>query len=289
MFSLLQEEMASRLSITLSVQLILIALGGVAAFQALMFLGIKKTSPAIASAMPNLAPGFIFIIAACLRFEKLDFKCKYSRTKSFGTIFCLVGAITLSLLQSPPEPINHSQSQEDAYKDWIVGCSCLLGAVLVLSCSTVLQAATMLKFPAPFTLCAVTSTLGAILTASVQVITEGKVDIGQPRIRFQIIFAIVFLGGMVIALCLAFQTWAVLRKGPVMVSMFSPIQTVCSTVLSTIILGQVIKFESIVGMFAMFFGLYMVLWAKKKEGFVLPSADDNQAQSTDEDIESPLL
>jgi hypothetical protein len=31
-----------------------------------MMLGVARTSPAIASAMPNLCPGFIFVIAACL-------------------------------------------------------------------------------------------------------------------------------------------------------------------------------------------------------------------------------
>ena len=37
-------------------------------FQALMLHGMKKTTPAIASAMPNLAPGFIFVVAGCLRY-----------------------------------------------------------------------------------------------------------------------------------------------------------------------------------------------------------------------------
>jgi hypothetical protein len=32
-----------------------------------MLLGVKKTTPAIASAMPNLIPGLIFIVAPCFR------------------------------------------------------------------------------------------------------------------------------------------------------------------------------------------------------------------------------
>jgi hypothetical protein len=38
------------------------------AFQELMLLGNKKTTPAIASAMPNLIPGIIFVVAACFRY-----------------------------------------------------------------------------------------------------------------------------------------------------------------------------------------------------------------------------
>ncbi|XP_020572629.1 WAT1-related protein At5g47470-like [Phalaenopsis equestris] len=297
-----KKKWPSKLSFTLVVQFVLIALGGVTTFQALMFVGIKKTSPAVASAMPNLAPGIIFIIAACIRLEKLDFKCYYTRTKITGTLVCLAGAVALSLLQSPVEPsvsqrssVLPNPSPENAYKDWLIGCSCLLGAVLVLSCSTVLQAATMMEFPAPFSLCAVTSLVAAILTAVVQFITEGKLDFGQPIISIQAIISFVLLGGMLIALCVAFQTWAVLRKGPVMVSMFSPIQTVCSAVLSAIILGQVVRLESLVGMLAMFLGLYMVLWAKEKEGFGVPNAVDQQhptettGHDEEEGIERPLL
>ncbi|KAK8957086.1 WAT1-related protein [Platanthera zijinensis] len=299
-----KKKWPSRLSRTLLVQFILIALGGVTTFQALMFVGINKTSPAIAAAMPNLAPGIIFIIAACLRFEKVDFKCNYTKTKILGTMICLAGAVALSLLQSPVESSDSQKSsQENAYKDWIIGCSCLLGAVLVLSCSTVLQAITMMEFPAPLSLCCATTLIGSILTGAVQFITEGKLDMGQPTISIQAIISFVLLGGMVIALCVAFQTWAVLKKGPVMVSMFSPIQTVCSAILSSIILGQVIQFGSVAGMLAMVFGLYMVLWAKKKEGFALSSiAQDNLTESIDgddgadngdddddQDIERPLL
>jgi hypothetical protein len=41
----------------------------VSIYQVFMMLGVERTSPAIASAMPNLGPGFIFVIAACLRFN----------------------------------------------------------------------------------------------------------------------------------------------------------------------------------------------------------------------------
>ena len=41
----------------------------VSIYQVFMMLGVERTSPAIASAMPNLGPGFIFVIAACLRYK----------------------------------------------------------------------------------------------------------------------------------------------------------------------------------------------------------------------------
>lgn len=47
----------------------LVATCRVTGFQALMLHGMKMTSPAIASAMPNLAPGIIFIVSGCLGYS----------------------------------------------------------------------------------------------------------------------------------------------------------------------------------------------------------------------------
>ncbi|XP_008786952.3 WAT1-related protein At5g47470-like [Phoenix dactylifera] len=305
-----QKRWPSRLTSTLVAQFLLIALGGVTTFQALMMLGIKKTSPAIASAMPNLAPGIIFITAASLGFEKVDMKCLYSRAKILGTLICLSGAMVMGFLQSPSAPSVHASerppppldkglyenkydkdSHENRYGDWIIGFMCLLAAVFVVSCTTILQAATMVHFPAPFTLCVITSLIGAIITAIVQIITEGKLEMGPSTISFTSVMAIVLLGAIVGSICISFQTWAVKKKGPVMVSMFSPISTVCSAILSAIILGQVIKLESLVGMLAMFFGLYMVLWAKNKEGLILSAmaSETSTMRSSVGDLERTLL
>ena len=82
-----------------------------------------------------------------------------------------------------------------------------------------------------------------------------------------------------------YQTWVLEKKGPVLVSLFSPTQTVGSAIFSALFLGRVVQPASILGMVFLFSGLYAVLWAKKKEGHVLPPADRVVA----DDIEKPLL
>nr|XP_010934950.1 WAT1-related protein At5g47470 isoform X2 [Elaeis guineensis] len=259
-------------------------------YQGLLFLGIKKTSPAIASAMPNLAPGFIFIIAACVRFEKFDIRCKYSGIKILGTLVCLSGAIVMSCLQSPSTSpmLTSNKLSLLGNKEWMLGCFYLLSAVVILSCNTVLQAATMVSFPAPLTLCVITATMGSILTAMLQFIVEGKIDAGSSTINVASIIAFVIGGAVVIGACIAFQTWCVNRKGPVLVAIFSPIQTVCSAILSAVLLRQVISLGSLAGIVLMFSGLYMVLWAKNNEGLSLVDAGDDSTQPPG-DIEKPLL
>ncbi|KAM0874302.1 hypothetical protein ACQ4PT_037527 [Festuca glaucescens] len=281
----------SELSNRLVIQFVLLSLGGVTLFQALMLHGMKKTSPAIASAMPNLAPGLIFVVAGCLRFERVDIKCQYTRAKILGTLLCLGGAITMSILQSPAAPPRRRPpdlAAAKSHQDWVVGCLCLLGAVLVLSGTIILQAATMIRFPAPFTLCSVTSLIGAVMTGLFQVTTAGRLSPGTPQTSTEIILSLVFVGGLVSSVCVMFQTWALEKKGPVVVSLFSPTQTVGTAIFSALFLGREVQPASMLGMVFLFSGLYLVLWAKKKEGQVLP-ADRVVAYGTEDDVEKPLL
>ncbi|CAL5086697.1 unnamed protein product [Urochloa decumbens] len=292
-----RKKWPSELTSRLLFQFVVLALGGVTGFQALLLHGMKMTSPAIASAMPNLAPGFIFIISGCLGFERVDLKCRYTRVKILGTVVCLGGAIAMSVLQSPDAPSGHVLLPRSAEREraaaaaasWVAGCLFLLGAVLVLSGTIVMQAATMLHFPAPFTLCAVTSLIGAALTAAFQVATAGRFSPGTPQISLQIVLSLVLVGGVVSSACIMFQTWALEKKGPVMVSMFSPTQTVGTAVFSVLFLGRVMHLGSILGMVFLFSGLYAVLWAKKKEGQVLAAKRKEIDRTVNSDMEKPLL
>ncbi|RRT32762.1 hypothetical protein B296_00052072, partial [Ensete ventricosum] len=232
-------------------------------FQALTLVGIKKASPDIASAMPNLAPGLIFLIAACLRFEKFDACCWYSRAKILGTLVCLTGAMAMCFLQSPSESPSLTSNlsallsmpftlDKAIYSDWMLGCFYLLIGVVFLSCTTVLQVSSF----------------------------------------------IIFLGGVLVGVCVAFQTWCISKKGPVLVAIFSPIQTVSTVVLSAILLGQMItpgrsdgrvsSFCSLAGIVLMFAGLYVVLWAKNNEDLTAVGGNDDP-QPHVEDVEKPLL
>ncbi|CAA7040379.1 unnamed protein product [Microthlaspi erraticum] len=212
-------------------KLVLISLLGVTLFQSLFLQGIKLTSPAMATAMPNLAPGLIFFIAWIVRLEKMNIKCVYSKLKILGTLLCVVGALTMSLMHSAS--IRHNEGDNASIfefdRDRVVGCIYLLGAVFVLSTNVVLQ------------------------------------------------------GGMVSGACVSFNGWAMKKRGPVLVSMFSPFATVISVAFSVLTLGESISLGSVGGMALMFIGLYLVLWAKGKEGF------SHESFESEYDAKKPLL
>lgn len=124
-----------------------------------------------------------------------------------------------------------------------------------------------------------------------------------------------------IGLCTTFQVSSIGRKGPVLVSMFSPFQTVFSAFISFIFFGQwigtgwyvrlcrscvtavgaltfnisIVMFIfgcSLVGIALMFAGLDVVLWAKNREDKMfaeLAVPSDADADATESDIERPFL
>ncbi|KAF6141672.1 hypothetical protein GIB67_001224 [Kingdonia uniflora] len=273
------------MSLKMLSQFVLIAFGGVTMFQVLMLIGIEKTSPAVASAMPNLAPGLIFVIAWALRFENVKLKCIYSRVKILGTLICIAGAITMSFLHTSTAT-RTQLNVTTVNNDKIIGTMCLMVAVIILSFTVVLQASTLVEFPAPLTLCTITAFIGAILTGIVQLIQEQSFQIGSPFLSVAKIAGYSLLGGAMNGACTSFQSWVIQRRGPVFTSTFSPIGTVFAVILSALFLGEAITLGSLFGMFLMFTGLYFVLWAKKKEDFLV---EDIAKTPKDFDVEKPLL
>ncbi|MCL7025351.1 hypothetical protein MKW94_028238 [Papaver nudicaule] len=268
-------------------QLLLISFGGVTLFQSLLLVGVKKTSPAIACAMPNLAPGIIFVIAWALRFEQVNTSCIYSKVKILGTCICVIGAITMSILYAPgaaSESTNPNDEINGEVK--FVGIVCLMTAILVLSCVVVLQAATLGDFPAPMTLCAITSFIGAVLTTILKLVEERGLVMTHSYVRTGDLVGYAILGGIISGACTSFNTWALKTKGPVYVSTFNPIGTVSSVILSALTLGDSIGLGSVSGMIMMFTGLYFVLWAKKKENVVV---SEEAVIPKNYETEKPLL
>ncbi|CAK9173226.1 unnamed protein product [Ilex paraguariensis] len=294
-FLLERSKWPKKFCLKLWIKLVLISFGGVTLFQNLFLKGINLTSPAMATAMPNLAPGFIFVIAWAFRLEKVNLNCMYSKAKIMGTLLCVIGALTMSIMQSTMD--NHTAKEAELSlpsppadnifdKQKIIGCMYLIAAVSVLSSNVVLQASTLIDFPAPISLCAITSLIGVVITGLVQLIQDHKLETGWPLLSARDLLGFSLLAGTISGVCISFNGWAMERRGPVMVSMFSPIGTVISVILSVITLGESITIGSLAGMFLMFSGLYLVLWAKGKEGFSIP--DDNPMEREYE-ASKPLL
>lgn len=122
-------------------------------------------------------------------------------------------------------------------------------------------------------LCAITSLVGVLITVVIHISLYQKLEIGWSYLSVEkliaycvLVSSIQFCGilrsflvhigcilmyvftnvgdeksGTVSGACVSFNGWAMKKRGPVLVSMFSPIGTVCSLVLSVFTLGEPIK------------------------------------------------
>ncbi|RZB56850.1 WAT1-related protein [Glycine soja] len=256
-----------RVSFKLLIQLLSLSLGGVTLFQSLFLQGINLTSPTMGTAMPNLAPGLIFIIAWIFRLEKVNLSCTYSRVKIIGTLLCVLGALAMSILQSistkttsakegkiqllsPPPNVMFGQTQDNRLS-LSLGCNL---HIVKQHCPTV------------------------------QLVEDHEFKPGWPIVSVGDMIAYSLLAGAVSGICLSVNGWALEKRGPVLVSMFSPIGTVCSVLFSVVTLGQTINIGSFAGMFLMFTGFYFVLWAKGTEGYAKGGGLESEY-----DAEKPLL
>ncbi|XP_058778199.1 WAT1-related protein At5g47470-like isoform X1 [Vicia villosa] len=282
-------------SLKFMMQIWFLSFGGLA-FQFFFLKGINLTSPAMGTAMPNLAPGLIFIIAWTFGLEKVNLSNKYSKLKILGTLLCVLGALTMSIMQSISAPatkkeatlLQSSSTPTNLLFDMkkIIGCIYLIISVLILSSSIVLQAFALGDFPAPMSLSAITSLFGGFMTAVVQKFQGDNLKSGLQLVSFGDIIGFSVLAGGVSGISLSFNGWALKKRGPVFVSMFSPIGTVCSVIFSVFTVGDTVNIGSIGGMFLMFIGLYIVLWAKGKEGYGDHGGDSVESEF---DANKPLL
>jgi len=271
-------------SLPLLGQFFLVSLGGVCGFQAFLLMGLRDTSPAFASAMPNLAPAIIFILAWALGMEKVDVMCIRSRAKILGTIICVGGAMAMSFLQGPTlaqlwplwgqsTSVSNTNTvhlvetilQEGDSGNQIRGCIYLISAVIMLSTTMILQVETLKKFPATLSLTSITAILGSIQTAVlVAILDRGIIPTSWIMDRAGIL-TVLAAGIIFNVMAFPLQLWCLQKRGPVFVTVFSPVSTVCSAILSSIVLGDTLRLGSLMGVILIFIGLYLFLWGKSQD------------------------
>ncbi|KAH9331638.1 hypothetical protein KI387_003746, partial [Taxus chinensis] len=243
------KDKRSKMSLGLLAQVLVISLTGVSAYQVMLLTGINDTSPPFGTAMTNLIPAIIFLMAWAFGMEKVDVKRAPSQLKIVGTVICVGGAMTMSFLRGPVllHKGSHSHNplnimlrfvQEGDSAKRITGCICLMAAALSFSFSMILQAKALKKFPAPFSLTAMTTFFGSVETAILIIILDKGINKTSWTLDSGGILTVLFGGVIRHAFAYALQLWCVQKRGPVFVAIFNPISTVCSTILSSMFLGK---------------------------------------------------
>ncbi|XP_074271889.1 WAT1-related protein At4g30420-like [Silene latifolia] len=288
---------------------LLIFLIGAVLNQFLYYQGLYMTSSSIATATSNLVPAVTFLFAAVLRLEKVDVARLSSIAKITGTIFCVGGAVSITLLRGPKILNSEHSSQltdlpdlqvsESSDQTWLLGCLILMASMCCWSAWLILQAEVTRCYPDPLSLSAWMSLMAAIQAAVIALFTER--DPAAWNLTSPLELSSCFFSGIVgSGVTFFIQAWCISKKGPFFSSMFTPLATIITTVLACIFLHEQLYIGSLLGAVGVIIGLYIVLWGKAQEAQgntdlkpvknpTTCSVTEEQTRLLDNDLEHPLL
>ncbi|KAL0335391.1 UNVERIFIED_CONTAM: WAT1-related protein [Sesamum radiatum] len=239
------------------------------------FVGLKNSTPTIACALTNINPAVTFIMALPFRLEKLGMKSKAGQAKILGTILCVGGALLLSFYHGSVVNIGESSihwnyAQKTGTNNSLNHVNLILGPFLLIVSAVswavwlIIQTRVSQRYAAPYS-----SSALMCLMASIQCVIVGfSFDHNlsawslNPSIR---IVSSVYAGIVCSALAFCLMSWCIERKGPLYVSVFSPLLLVIVAVLSWALLEEKLYVGTVAGSVLIVLGLYGVLWGKNRE------------------------
>ncbi|KAM7481827.1 hypothetical protein LguiB_006410 [Lonicera macranthoides] len=276
----LERKTRPKMTPSIFFQIFLCSIFGVTMNQITYFIGLKNSTPTIACALSNLLPAVTFLLAVPFRLESVGIKSRVGQAKLMGTLVCVGGAMLLSFYHGPELYIGESRIHwkyaetvgniNSTSSQGSHGSNFMLGPFLIIASSVswaiwfILQARMGQEYPAPYS-----SSALMCLMASVQCVVIGlgfdhQSSAWSLSLPIRAVSA-VYAGIVCSALSFCLMSWCIERKGPLYVSVFSPLLLVIVAVLSWALLREKIYVGTIVGSILIVMGLYGVLWGKKKE------------------------
>ncbi|XP_047939504.1 WAT1-related protein At2g37460-like [Salvia hispanica] len=234
------------------------------------YAGLKYSSPTFTSAICNLRPAMIFLLAWILGIEKVKWKEIGSHAKIVGTLITLVGAMMVTFIRGRAIELpwthksNHAATR-NAGEDPIKGAVLITTSCLCYSAFYILQAITLKVYPAGLSLTAATCTIGAVVgTALTLVVEKGNTAIWALGWDAKLL-AYVYGGILNSGMSFYLAGVVINAKGPVFLTAFNPLNLIIVAILSSFIFAEQMRVGMASGAVVTIVGLYMVIWGKTKD------------------------
>ncbi|PIN17616.1 hypothetical protein CDL12_09717 [Handroanthus impetiginosus] len=262
------------------------------------FVGLKNSTPTIACALSNINPAVTFIMALPFGIEKLGVRSKAGQAKIFGTIICVGGALLLSFYHGSIVNIGQSRihwkyAEKTGTKNSIGHVNIISGPLLLIVSAIswavwlILQTRVSQRYGAPYSSSALMCIMASLQCLIVGFSFDHNLSTWSlnPTIR---LISSVYAGIVCSALGFCLMSWCIERKGPLYVSVFSPLLLVIVAILSWALLEEKLYAGTVGGSSLIVLGLYGVLWGKKKEMSFIHHIEEGQkaTQTTIYDLES---
>ncbi|GLT61897.1 hypothetical protein SLA2020_345710 [Shorea laevis] len=287
----LERKTRPRITMPILFRLFLCSITGATANQVFYFLGLKDSTATISCALKNVLPATTFVIAALCRLEDVRIKTAAGKAKVIGTIVCVGGSMLVSFYHGHTIDITESSihwiyAEHMAASSSGNGTSFLGTFLVIVSCvawaiSLIIQERLEKKCPAPYTTTAVMCFIASIECTVIGFISENKISEWSLRSGIRLV-ASLYTGIVCNALASCLTIWSQKKKGPLFVSVFSPLLLVIVAILSWALLHEKLFVETLVGSVLIVAGLYAVLWGKNAETKQLKPMEEMERQKADD-------
>ncbi|KAJ0044326.1 hypothetical protein Pint_06240 [Pistacia integerrima] len=255
--------------------------------QNLYYTGMKYTTAIFTSAMSNILPAFVFLMAWILRLERVNIRKLHSQAKIIGTVVTVGGAMLMTLVKGPMIDLpwikvsdNQQSSATSTMQHPIEGAILIAVGCFTWAAFIILQAITLKSYPTELSLTALICLMGTIEGTVVALVMER----GNPSvwsIHFDCkLLASLYSGVICSGLAYYIQGVIMKKKGPVFVTTFSPLSMVIVAIMGSFLLAEILYLGRIIGALVIVFGLYSVVWGKSKDDEALSSSGINKAELT---------
>ncbi|XP_039137891.1 WAT1-related protein At5g64700-like isoform X1 [Dioscorea cayenensis subsp. rotundata] len=238
---------------------------------------LSYTTPTLASAIINSIPAMTFILSVILRVESLKPRKLSGIAKIIGVVLSLAGVVVIALYIGPfikslnPHYVfgdkNHERNGGQANQNkkfWLIGTSLMTITNITWALWLVLQGAVLKEYPAKLMFTALQCIFSTVQSFFVALAMER--DFSKWKLSSGMSFiSVAYCGVIVTGVSFYLQSWCIEKRGPVFLSMFTPLTLLITMACSFLFLGDVINLGSILGGALMVTGLYSVLWGKSKE------------------------
>ncbi|KAJ0943004.1 putative EamA domain-containing protein [Helianthus annuus] len=232
------------------------------------------TSATFAAATTNLIPALTFVLAVCFGMERLGWKTTSGSAKIMGTALGVGGAMLLTFYKGVDIHLwktnvnllngHHHSSHFQYSSNRVMGSLLAIGSCISYSIWLIIQTNMVKTYPCPYSVTALTSTMGAVQAVVFGLCTERQW--GDWKLGWNVrLLTVAYSGMLASGLMFTFVTWCVQMRGPLFVSAFNPLLLVLVAIAGSLVLNESLHLGSVLGAILIIFGLYAVLWGKGKE------------------------
>ncbi|KAJ4967474.1 hypothetical protein NE237_019323 [Protea cynaroides] len=243
---------------------------------------LTRTSATFAIAMLNLTPAITYVMATILRLERLGLGTIAGNTKLVGTCIGVGGAMVLTFYKGAEVNIwktnvdlthhlgnktsmSASQASHMEFGERLLGAAFAIGCCFFFALWLIIQSKLSVRYPCSLSATALVCVTGSIQSTIYAVCMERK-KWEEWKLGWNIrLLTVTYAGILATGVYFSLVTWGVKARGPLFVSIFTPVGLVLVAIMSSLFLGEKLHVGSIIGAAIIVMGLYTVLWGKAKE------------------------